>query len=202
MAALVLALSLAGPSCAQSVPAPDDLQEIVLEAASRFALPPHWIAAVMRVESAGQMRAISPKGALGLMQVMPRTYEDLRARYGLGADPFQARDNILAGSAYLRELLDRYGRAGMLAAYNAGPARYEDFLEGRRPLPSETQAYVAALAPMLAGSAAFEGVARASPPPRPSLFVALTPTGPVADGGRSSSAPGLFVRPSSPESWP
>ncbi len=196
MAALVL--GLAGPGRAQSVPAADNLQEIVLEAASRFALPPNWIAAVMRVESAGQLRAISAKGALGLMQVMPRTYEGLRLRYGLGADPFQPRDNILAGSAYLRELLDRYGRAGMLAAYNAGPARYEDFLEGRRPLPSETQAYVAALAPVLAGSAAFEGVARASPPPRPSLFVALTLTGPVADGGRAASAPGLFVAPSLP----
>nr|WP_272886871.1 lytic transglycosylase domain-containing protein [Phenylobacterium aquaticum] len=192
-------MGLAGPGRAQSVPAADDLQEIVLEAASRFALPPHWIAAVMRAESAGQVRAVSPKGALGLMQVMPQTYEGLRVRYGLGADPFQARDNILAGSAYLRELLDRYGQAGMLAAYNAGPARYQDFLRGRRPLPSETQAYVAALAPALGRSAAFEGVPRASSPPRPSLFVALTPTGPVAEGDGSSSAPGLFVASSRPE---
>lgn len=199
MAALALGLSLAGPGRAQSVPAADDLQAIVLEAASRFALPPHWIAAVMRVESAGQLRAVSPKGALGLMQVMPQTYEGLRVRYGLGADPFEARDNILAGSAYLRELLDRYGRTGMLAAYNAGPARYEDFLSGRRPLPSETQAYVVALTPVLARSAAFEGDARASGPPRPSLFVALTPTGPVAQGEGSSAAPGLFVAPSPPE---
>lgn len=199
---VTLVLGLAGPGRAQPILGADNLQEIVLEAASRFALPPNWIAAVMRVESAGQMRAISPKGALGLMQVMPRTYEGLRLRYGLGADPFQPRDNILAGSAYLRELLDRYGRAGMLAAYNAGPARYEDFLEGRRPLPSETQAYVAALAPVLAPTSEIDAAARPSTPLRPSLFVTLTTARSMAGGDGSSSATGLFVRPSSPESRP
>ena len=73
----------------------------------------------------------------------------MRSRYGLGADPFDPHDNILAGAAYLRELHDRYGAAGFLAAYNAGPGRYEDHLATGRPLPAETQAYVAALAPLL-----------------------------------------------------
>ena len=57
------------------------------------------------------------------MQIMPATWGQLRARYGLGPDPFDVRDNIMAGAAYLRELHDRYGSPGFLAAYNAGPGR-------------------------------------------------------------------------------
>ena len=74
-------------------------------------------------ESFGDVHAISPKGAMGLMQIMPATWAGLRPRYGLGADPYDAHDNIIAGAAYLRELQDRYGAPGFLAAYNAGPAR-------------------------------------------------------------------------------
>lgn len=103
----------------------------------------------MLAESFDDVRAVSPKGAVGLMQIMPQTWAGLRSRYGLGADPFDPHDNILAGAAYLRELHERYGAAGFLAAYNAGPARYEDHLATGRPLPAETQAYVAALAPLL-----------------------------------------------------
>jgi hypothetical protein len=103
----------------------------------------------MQAESRGAVRAVSPKGAMGLMQIMPQTWAGLRSRYGLGADPFDPHDNILAGAAYLRELHDRYGAAGFLAAYNAGPGRYEDYRASGRPLPTETQAYVAALAPLL-----------------------------------------------------
>ena len=80
---------------------------------------------------------------------MPGTWTDLRSRYRLGADPYDARDNILAGAAYLRQLRDRYGAPGFLAAYNAGPGRYEQHLATGRPLPQETQAYVAMLAPMI-----------------------------------------------------
>ena len=86
---------------------------------------------------------------MGLMQIMPETWTELRARYGLGADPYDVRDNILAGAAYIRELYDRYGSPGFLAAYNAGPGRYERHLATGRPLPEETQAYVATLAPMI-----------------------------------------------------
>lgn len=127
----------------------------VSEAAHRFGIPTSWITAVMRAESRGVVRAVSPKGAMGLMQIMPDTWSGLRSRYRLGADPFDPHDNILAGAAYLRELHDRYGELGFLAAYNAGPGRYEDHLATGRPLPAETRAYVAALTPLLhdAGSA-------------------------------------------------
>lgn len=129
----------------------------VAEAAQRFGVPAHWILAVMRRESAGDARAVSPeKGAMGLMQIMPRTWDELRARYGLGRDPFDPRDNILAGAAYLRELHDRFGSPGFLAAYNAGPTRYAEHLAKGRPLPKETRDYVAALAPLIGASVATE----------------------------------------------
>jgi hypothetical protein len=126
---------------------------VLAEASQRFGIPAAWIRAVMQVESLGDVRALSPKGAMGLMQIMPEAWATLRSRYGLGADPYDAHDNILAGAAYLRELLDRYGSPGFLAAYNAGPARYEDHLATGRALPAETQAYVAALAPVIGGGA-------------------------------------------------
>jgi len=124
----------------------------VTEASKRFGVPEHWIRAVLRVESGAKQRARSSKGAMGLMQIMPKTWTELRARYGLGADPFDPRDNILAGAAYIRELYDRYGAPGFLAAYNAGPGRYERHLATGRPLPDETQAYVATLAPRINGA--------------------------------------------------
>jgi hypothetical protein len=86
---------------------------------------------------------------MGLMQIMPATWASLRARHGLGTNPYDPHDNILAGAAFLRELHDRYGSPGFLAAYNAGPGRYEDHLATGRPLPDETRAYVAAIAPLI-----------------------------------------------------
>ena len=133
--------------------AADPIAAIIAEASRRFGIPASWIRAVMQVESFGDVRALSPKGAMGLMQIMPEAWAALRSRYGLGADPFDAHDNIIAGAAYLRELLDRYGSPGFLAAYNAGPARYEDHVATGRALPAETQAYVAALAPVIGGGA-------------------------------------------------
>jgi hypothetical protein len=127
----------------------DRIERFVAEAALRFGIPTSWITAVMQAESRGVVRAVSPKGAMGLMQIMPETWAGLRSRYGLGPNPFDPHDNIVAGAAYLRELHDRYGTAGFLAAYNAGPGRYEDHLASGRPLPAETQAYVAAVAPLL-----------------------------------------------------
>jgi hypothetical protein len=124
----------------------------VTEASKRFGVPEHWIRAVMHVESGAKQRERSSKGAMGLMQIMPKTWAELRARYGLGADPYDPRDNILAGAAYIRELYDRCGAPGFLAAYNAGPGRYERHLATGRPLPDETQAYVATLAPMIKGA--------------------------------------------------
>jgi len=124
------------------------------EAAQRFGIPAAWIRAVMRAESAGDVRAISSAGAMGLMQIMPDTWAELRVRHRLGRDPYDPRDNILAGAAYLREMYDRYGNvAAMLAAYNAGPARYGEYLATGRALPAETRAYVAAIAPVIGRAA-------------------------------------------------
>jgi hypothetical protein len=106
----------------------------------------------MQVESGGDTQALSPKGAIGLMQIMPETYTALRQAFGLGADPYQPRDNIMAGAAYMREMLDLYGTSGFLAAYNAGPARYDEHLATGEPLPEETQIYLSRLAPMLSGA--------------------------------------------------
>jgi hypothetical protein len=140
-------------ACAQIVSraAPADrFAEFITEASDRFAISAHWIRAVMQVESAGDEHAMSPRGAMGLMQIMPGTWADLSSRYGLGLDPFDPRDNILAGTAYLKEMHDRFGSAGFLAAYNAGPLRYEQHLTTGRALPAETLAYVAAVASLLA----------------------------------------------------
>jgi len=145
-----------GAALAQSVPdarAPSShtIADYIAEAAWRFGVPVSWISAVMGAESAGDVRAVSPRGAMGLMQIMPDTWSELRMRYDLGRDPFDPRDNILAGAAYLREMHDRYGSPGFLAAYNAGPQRYDEYLAGVRALPAETRAYVALLAPLVGG---------------------------------------------------
>lgn len=124
----------------------------IAEASQRFGIPAAWIRAVLRAESAADVRAISSAGAMGLMQVMPDTWAALRIRYRLGRDPYDPRDNILAGTAYLREMYDRYGNVdGMLAAYNAGPGRYDEHLATGRVLPAETRAYVAVIAPQIVG---------------------------------------------------
>lgn len=128
----------------------DPFAGFIAEASQRFGIPERWIRAVMRVESAGDVRAISSAGAMGLMQIMPETWTELRTQHRLGRDPYDPRDNILAGAAYLREMHDRYGSPGFLAAYNAGPGRYEEYLAGR-PLPAETRAYVTALVPLFGG---------------------------------------------------
>jgi len=121
----------------------------IAEAARRFGIPRTWIRAVMEVESAGNPRAVSHAGAMGLMQIMPGTWAELRVAYRLGNDPFDPRDNILAGVAYLRQMYDRFGSPGFLAAYNAGPARYQDHLDTGRALPLETRNYLAILAPRI-----------------------------------------------------
>ncbi|MBG6162791.1 hypothetical protein IWQ54_002454 [Labrenzia sp. EL_195] len=124
----------------------------IAEASQRFGVPAHWIRAVLDTESDGNPNAVSAAGAMGLMQAMPDTWEELRIHYGLGTGPFEPRNNILAGTAYLREMFDRDSDiTGMLAAYNAGPARYDAYLEACRDLRSETRAYFALLAPALGG---------------------------------------------------
>jgi hypothetical protein len=147
---------------------------------------------------------------MGLMQIMPATYTGLRARHALGPDPFAPRDNILAGAAYLQELHSRYGWPGLLAAYNAGPGRYEGHLTTGRPLPVETQRYVAAIAQLVTGDQRNVQVAFAGEP---------TPTSkPASSGARIESrmnvrvtadlsgfvpqSDGLFVRLASRERQP
>lgn len=120
----------------------------IAEASARFAIPAAWIERVMDVESGGRTSwhgrpIVSAAGAMGLMQIMPSTWQSLRARFDLGDDPFAPRANIMGGAAYLREMFDRFGYPGLFGAYNAGPARYAAFVSGRRPLPSETVAYLA-----------------------------------------------------------
>lgn len=124
----------------------------IAEAAHRFDIPVGWIVAVLGAESDGDPLAVSKARAMGLMQLMPATWEEQRALHQLGSDPFQPRDNILAGAAYLHAMWDRYRTVtGMLAAYNFGPGRYDEYLAGERDLPQETRDYVAALAPVLGG---------------------------------------------------
>ncbi len=194
----VLAVAMPLPCHAQPEPVPrqsqaDPYAAHIAEAAQRFGIPAAWIRAVMRVESANEVQAISPKGAMGLMQIMPATWAELRARHALGSDFYDPRDNILAGAAYLRELHDRYGSPGFLAAYNAGPGRYEEHLAGR-PLPAETRAYVATLAPQIGGGEITGPIAVAAADPlswtRAPLFVAQAERTSSADSVQAGAQSG------------
>lgn len=174
-AMLCLALGLAGcaseapqvqtapPVEAAYVPDPNDPLSrwvpLIREASQRYDMPEKWIRAVMMRESNGRATTSNGKvltssaGAIGLMQVMPGTYELMRTQYGLGPDPSNPRDNIMAGTAYLREMYDLFGAPGFLAAYNCGPACYAQHLAGKQRLPRETKMYLAALTPVLRGAA-------------------------------------------------
>lgn len=199
-----LALALPEPGEGRSIGASVhssriDIASHVEEASLRFGVPEHWIVAVIRVESAGQVRAVSSAGAMGLMQLMPGTWARQRQRFGLGSDPFDPRDSILAGTSYLREMYDRYGPWGCLAAYNAGPGRYEDWLAGRRDLPRETRRYVAAVARLLQSSRR-----AAASRPADSLPPAALPgdSAPSASRNAQRAAPAVvshpFARPTRP----
>ncbi|MEI8393699.1 MAG: transglycosylase SLT domain-containing protein [Rhodospirillaceae bacterium] len=132
-------------------PPPATVDTYIKEASQRFNVPEKWIRAVMHQESGGRVGVVSKKGAIGLMQVMPATWAYLRDTYHLGNDPFEPHDNIMAGTAYIREMFDQYGSPGFLAAYNAGPGRYESHLRTRKPLPGETRHYVAVIGPKIEG---------------------------------------------------
>jgi len=159
-AAFAVFESNAGAQIAPRSESIDRFAEFIDEASGRFAVPARWIRAVMQVESNGDAHAISSRGAMGLMQIMPGTWIELSVRYGFGLDPFDPRDNILAGTAYLKEMHDRFGLAGVLAAYHAGPARFEQHLATGQPLPPETSAYVATVTPLLGNEQAERAASR------------------------------------------
>jgi membrane-bound lytic murein transglycosylase B len=144
----------------------------IAEASKRFHVPKTWIRAVMARESGGRTMLtegapmVSNAGAIGLMQVLPETYAEMRAQYNLGADPFNTHDNILAGAAYLRWLHGKYGYPAMFAAYNAGPGRLEDHMNKGTVLPAETRAYIGAVTRALnprGGATEFETVKLTQP---------------------------------------
>lgn len=176
--------------------AADPFAAHVAEASQRFGIPEDWIRIVLHAESTGDDRAISPAGAMGLMQVMPATWAELRDRHQLGDDPYEPRANVLAGAAYLREMWDRYGDiAAMLSAYNAGPGRYDEHVATGRALPAETRAYVDALAPRLGASpsakAVVAGASRSADWRDAPLFIAQPPDGRATDPAQSGGE--MFV---------
>lgn len=146
---ILAAAALAGATPAYGDPV-DRWRSLIAEASSRFGVPQDWIERVMRAESHGLTtlagRPITSRaGAMGLMQLMPATWSEMRARLGLGTDPHEPRDNILAGTFYLRLMYDRFGYPGLFGAYNAGPGRYAAYTAGSRTLPTETHRYLASV---------------------------------------------------------
>jgi hypothetical protein len=129
----------------------------IKEASRRFKVSADWIKAVMRIESGGRTLSddnqpiTSSAGAMGIMQVMPETYLDMKRQFGLGENPHDPRDNILAGTAYLSLLKEKYGYPKLFAAYNAGPATLEaqSTSNGKSKLPKETRNYVKRISAML-----------------------------------------------------
>jgi soluble lytic murein transglycosylase-like protein len=182
-ATVAVAPQPASPAVAASYDPPgppgDPWGPYIKEASTRFSVPEKWIREVMRQESGGKQYiggalTTSSVGAMGLMQLMPVTYAQMRDRYGLGADPYAPHDNIMAGTAYIGEMYARYGSPGFLAAYNAGPGRLDSYLVGGTPLPHETVGYLASIAPRLGD--------------------ATLPTGPLAHYARVETADDLNAR--------
>lgn len=194
MALAAAALVLSSTALADPV---DRWSGDIAQASHRFGIPQSWIRRVIRLESGGRavvagVPIVSSAGAMGLMQLMPATWREMRVSLRLGADPFDPHDNILAGAAYLRLMYDRFGYPGLFAAYNGGPARYARYLGGGGELPLETRAYLA--------RAAAEPAETLRPAPTPvrrpaaRLFAvaALEPLSPRAPAALERAG-GLFV---------
>jgi soluble lytic murein transglycosylase-like protein len=129
---------ISNPQMAIKVPSPIDLSQVVNQASGTYRLDPDLVNSVIRAESGFNTHALSPKGAQGLMQLMPQTASQLGVQ-----NAFDPQANVEAGTRYLRELLERYNfdLIKALAAYNAGPQRVEQY--GGVPPYYETRAYVA-----------------------------------------------------------
>lgn len=198
--ALAAVLFVATPAVA-GPPRADPVQRWraeIVEASVRFGVPVAWIERVIRAESGGMTvlggRPITSRaGAMGLMQLMPATWTAMRAAHGLGYNPHNPRDNILAGTAYLRAMYDRFGYPGLFGAYNAGPGRYAAYLTSGRPLPGETRAYLATVA----GTPSMPSRSLPQRPPPPTLFVALrtgnTSVDPSPSRGQDHPPDSLFA---------
>lgn len=122
----------------RSTEAPVDIGELIASVSGAYRLDPDLVSSVIRAESGFNVRAVSPKGAQGLMQLMPQTASLLGVQ-----NAFDPQANVTGGTRYLRELLERYNfdLIKALAAYNAGPRRVEQY--GGVPPYYETKAYVA-----------------------------------------------------------
>ncbi|WP_375188505.1 lytic transglycosylase domain-containing protein [Sphingobium yanoikuyae] len=205
LAAAMLLMSPASGTAQRAMPpaapgaAIERWRPLIAQAAQRFGVPEAWIAAVMKAESGGHTHLdghpiVSRAGAMGLMQLMPGTWAAMRARYGLGSDPHDPHDNILAGTAYLRIMYESFGYPGLFAAYNAGPGRYSEHLRSGRVLPAETRLYIEATSakasmppPILSGTRLFF-----------TLNIALKPAASPASKDDATAHRSLIIAPSAP----
>ena len=134
---------------------------LLAQASLRFNVPEKWLRAVMLAESGGRTMQSetqpieSGMGAMGLMQLMPKTYSEMRREHGFGVNPYDPHDNIFAAAAYLHWLHAKYGYPKMFAAYNDGPGNLEARMRDLGLLPRETQAYVAKITGMAIAGGVF-----------------------------------------------
>ena len=161
----VLAVALLVTARAQAM----DLVDAARQVAMRHGLEPTLVAAVVRAESGWNARAVSPKGALGLMQLMPATARDLGVE-----DPFDPIANLDGGCRYLRQMMARFGDLRLaLAAYNAGPEAVSR--AGDVPDYRETREYIENVLRAMGSQPARIRLARSQPPR--SAVISLTPCG-------------------------
>ncbi|MEO5742339.1 MAG: lytic transglycosylase domain-containing protein [Vicinamibacterales bacterium] len=157
-------------------------EPLIRQHANQRGVRPDLVRAVIQVESAFNARAVSPKGAMGLMQLMPATAK----QFGV-IDPFNPAENIRAGVSYLRQLLDRYDHDEQLAlaAYNAGPAAVDKY-GSKVPPYKETQNYVLKIT-------GIRGNARSAPGPRIYRVTEIVDGRPVVKYTNIKPAGGDFV---------
>jgi soluble lytic murein transglycosylase-like protein len=157
-------------------------EPLIRQHATEHRVRPDLVRAVIQVESAFNPRAVSPKGAMGLMQLMPATAK----QFGV-IDPFNPAENIRAGVSYLRQLLDRYDHDEQLAlaAYNAGPGAVDKY-GSKVPPYKETQNYVLKITSM-------QGNVRSAPGARMYRVTEIVDGRPVVKYTNTKPASGDFV---------
>jgi hypothetical protein len=177
----------------QAPVAGNSVNELVAAAASRYGVDAGLITSVIAVESNFDPKAVSPKNARGLMQLLPET----AARFGV-KDAFDPKENIEAGTQYLRELLDTYHNdvTLALAAYNAGPVRVQQY--GTVPPFRETVSYVRRVKRTYANSKSMPAANTTKPTsPIPATATPLPPPGPNPATAPPSAPPATPPLPSS-----